>query len=199
MITVYFSIIIINNNTILLYMSSFVFTIDKTVWNQQGSNYQYPVINTNGSFQNLATSFIESGTNTITVTISWSSYTTPEEPPYIDGLLFNTNVPYSTDPSIAIIQYGGIPLPTMTSFDDAAFLNFFGTTPANDLPTIFDGELIDYFVMGDILGTIPTYLDYDTLDTILNDLSLNIVLTAPYVTPDPTSYVESDYSPVDLF
>jgi hypothetical protein len=175
-------------------MSNFVFSIDSAVWSSQDPHYSYPITNTGGSFTNLTTSFVVNGSTTI-VTISWDSYTNLSSS---DGLLFNTNVPYYSEPSINITQFGGIALPVIHSLSSAAFYNFHGQITATDQPTIPSGVLSDYYATDKVLGTVPLYL---ITPALANSFTKNTTITfsaPPPITPDPSTFLSSGYSATDL-
>jgi surface protein len=77
--------------------------------------------------------------NTTTVTIYWDSYTNIDNN---DGLSLNQSiVNYGTVSSLNIKQFGGIPLPNMTTSGNGSFNGFAGIISAIDVPSILNTSL----------------------------------------------------------
>jgi hypothetical protein len=120
-------------------MPSFIFNISSVVWNSSKNNpKKYPINNIQNSFIDL--SFNDASYNTLTnrttVKITWTNFIDKHTN---DGLSLNSyTIPYYDEPTMNIIQFGGIPLSRNSANNSNywQFYNFKGQISAIDKPTI---------------------------------------------------------------
>ena len=111
-------------------MSSFVFTVNTSVYNANIS-YICPIINTDSTFADLASSIVDNDSTT-SITWSWSAFN--DNGTTNDGLKISQNSNFALNvASLNITAFGQVPLSRNSV---SGFQSFSGQNSASDVPTI---------------------------------------------------------------